>query len=662
MERLDYIASDDYAPDNIGLEFFRVASHASPYLMAITENPTFALQYANGRLTPMLGYQNSDWTSERRFFLDDMEEAEQGQIQDIIAPLLKTNTDQTSAKGLLRVRNKEGKWLYLETTFSVFRRDPEGNPVSFLSLSDDVTDRVLREEKSRQFEQMVNITEEAFHFGKWEYEVGTGKTQWSEGIYDIFDLPMGHPARNTFTSEQYVSYLSVQDREQLTKDVERALATGTPYSYEHHIQLPWGGDKWLRGYGKPLLNSDGQVYKIVGTTWDITEEYLKKQTLQKYAFQLADAERFLKLGTWEWNMQERKVKWSTGFWNLLEYPETEQKSDWISMDQYYDHIEPEEEAEARNRERNALQRTEDAEQVLTEVKIRTRQGNVRYLLSSTRVIEWKDGKPIYAIGYSADVTDMRLTQAALEQKVNELDRAYQEAEQFAYVASHDLQEPLRKVTSFGERLRDRCGTNFDDSCQQYLTRMLDATGRMRTLIDNLLTLSRTKRAPNLMESVDLAKIINDVQADVELKIQEKQATITTTALPIVEGVSIQLHQLFYNLIFNALKFAKRDVPSAIEIAARPVTQKEQYKYDLELFAEYVLITVKDNGIGFEPQYAQDIFTPFKKLHARSEYEGTGIGLAICKKVVQNHKGVMWAESELEQGATFYVILPLSQPK
>lgn len=662
MKKFDYTSSTDYEPENIGLEFFRVASSSSPYLMAITENPTFRLQYANPKLTPVLGYENGEWHSERRFLLDDMEESEQRKMADMLAPLLAIDASQTAAKGVLRVRNKAGQWVYLETTFSVFRRDGAGVPLSFLSFSEDVTTRVLNEERSHHFEQMVNLIEEAFQFGKWEYEVDTGKVNWSSGIYELLDMPLGDPKRAAFDIDMYASFLAEPDRKSLQKDIESAVQRGAPYTYEHHIKLPWGREKWLRGYSKPILDSEGKVHKIVGTTWDITEEHLKKHALQKYAFQMTDAERFLKLGTWEWNMSEQKVKWSEGFWNILEYPEEERTKDWIPINQYYEHVQPEEEAEARAREKRTAESSPVEGQSVTEMKVHTRRGNTRYLINSARVIEWKDGKPTYAVGYSADVTDMRLIQSALEKKVSELDSAYQEAEQFAYVASHDLQEPLRKVTSFGERLRDRCGQHFDESCQQYLTRMMDATARMRTLIDSLLTLSRTKRSPHMLEAVDLNKIVHDVQADVELKIHEKQAVITVEDLPTIEGISIQLHQLFYNLIFNALKFTKPDTPSRIRVNARTLTQKELYKHDLDLFTDYVLLCVQDNGIGFEEQYAQEIFTPFKKLHARSEYEGTGIGLAICKKVVQNHKGVLWAESALGEGATFFVILPLSQSK
>jgi light-regulated signal transduction histidine kinase (bacteriophytochrome) len=223
-----------------------------------------------------------------------------------------------------------------------------------------------------------------------------------------------------------------------------------------------------------------------------------------------------------------------------------------------------------------------------------------------------------------------------------------ELEEFVYVASHDLQEPLRKITSFSERLKEKLPTDIDPDIQMYLSRILVATGNMRNLIENLLEFSRTSRFSEPFTQVELNEIIMQVKSDLELKIEETNTIISTDNLPTIEGIALQMRQLFTNLLTNAIKFKSPDKHPVITITSRPV---ENNKYE---------ITVKDEGIGFEQEYATRIFQIFQRLHGKSEYPGSGIGLAICKKIVDNHHGEIIAKSEAGKGASFIITLPQSQ--
>ncbi|MEI6950162.1 ATP-binding protein [Paraflavisolibacter sp. H34] len=261
-----------------------------------------------------------------------------------------------------------------------------------------------------------------------------------------------------------------------------------------------------------------------------------------------------------------------------------------------------------------------------------------------------------------NVTSYKQAQTQLEESVKELKRSNAYLEDFAYAASHDLQEPLRKIHFFADRLTARYRDQLGEEGAMMLTRMEGATNRMRQLIDDLLTYSRLSSRKNPFEPVLLQDLVKDVRGDLETSIREKQAVLSFSDLPQVTGDKRQLYQLFQNLLSNALKFHKPDEPPRIDIRSRPVLGKDlpQMVPSSDQQRAFHLIEVVDQGQGFEQENAEKIFQMFHRLHGRSEYPGTGVGLAIAHKVVENHKGYIAAESEPDQGAIFRVLLP-AQP-
>lgn len=263
--------------------------------------------------------------------------------------------------------------------------------------------------------------------------------------------------------------------------------------------------------------------------------------------------------------------------------------------------------------------------------------------------------------YKQIVLEKEKFQKILENKVKELDRTNKELEEFAYIASHDLQEPLRKITSFSERLKEKLPPNLEPDVQLYLNRMLAATDNMRTLIDNLLEFSRTSRSSEPFVKTDLNNIISEVRADLELKIEESNTSIESAVLPTIDAIPLQMRQLFTNLFTNAIKFKSADAVPKISITSDTLSEDEKEHHQLRSNTEYFKIIVKDHGIGFDQEFAMKIFQIFQRLHGKAEYPGSGIGLAICKKIVENHLGVIYAQSEPGKGAEFIMILPESQP-
>ena len=251
-----------------------------------------------------------------------------------------------------------------------------------------------------------------------------------------------------------------------------------------------------------------------------------------------------------------------------------------------------------------------------------------------------------AIGAFDEISDRRKAEKKLERTMEELKRSNQELEQFAYVASHDLQEPLRMVSSFTQLLKDQYEDTLDENALNYIDFAVDGANRMKLLINDLLDYSRVTTKANEFEEIDLERVLDEVLFNLELVIEDNQAVIIRKSLPHVRADFGQLVRVFQNLVGNALKYRSEKSPQ-IHISV----QKEDINW---------LFKVKDNGIGIEPKNFKQIFKIFRRLHNRDEYNGTGIGLAITKRIIERHCGNIWVESELGNGSTFYFTIPINK--
>ena len=251
-----------------------------------------------------------------------------------------------------------------------------------------------------------------------------------------------------------------------------------------------------------------------------------------------------------------------------------------------------------------------------------------------------------------------LSQAEQMKKLNnDITAANQELMAFTYIVSHDLQEPLRKIQTFASIILENENSNLSDNGKYNFERMQFAAERMQQLIDDLLAFSRISTTELNFEECDLHKIVEEVKTELKDTIQEKHATIETIGLCPANIIAFQFRQLMYNLISNALKFSNPDIPSHIVITSNVVKGNKLKNENLSPEKNYCHITVKDNGIGFEPHFSERIFGVFQKLHGKEVYEGTGIGLAIVKKIVENHNGIITATGKLNKGATFDIYIP-----
>ena len=260
-----------------------------------------------------------------------------------------------------------------------------------------------------------------------------------------------------------------------------------------------------------------------------------------------------------------------------------------------------------------------------------------------------------------DLSEKKKNEQLLRDKNLELERLNKSLEQFAYIASHDLQEPLRKIKTFTSLLTQRFNDDLPDKAKELVNKIWSSSERMSLLIKDVLNFSRIVGSANMFIKTDLNQILNNILEDFDMLVLERSATVRVEYLPCIEAIPLQINQLFYNLVGNALKFSKEGRPPVITVSSRTLLPEEAAKHaGLNRRLSYTEISFKDNGIGFEQQFAEQIFSIFERLNNQQQYSGTGIGLALCRKIAEQHQGRIHAEAGESIGATFYVLLPLKQ--
>ncbi|MDQ5823109.1 MAG: ATP-binding protein [Chloroflexota bacterium] len=290
-----------------------------------------------------------------------------------------------------------------------------------------------------------------------------------------------------------------------------------------------------------------------------------------------------------------------------------------------------------------------------------RDGSRIIVSSRWTLLRSTQGQPLATFQINTDITERKLIEEKLQAFTIQLQRSNRELEEFAAVASHDLQEPLRKIQAFGNRLSVKYGHSLDEDGRDYLNRMLTSAARMRILVDDLLDYARLTIKSRHYAKVDLGALCQEVLSDLGQQIEQAGGRVEVGDLPTIEADAMQMSRLLQNLISNALKFSPEGVPPSIKVSARLVDGLVDPCLSDLAATEHWEIRVQDQGIGFDAKYLDRIFAPFQRLHGRNEFEGTGIGLAICRKIAESHWGSITAESAVGKGATFIVTLPAVQP-
>lgn len=412
---------------------------------------------------------------------------------------------------------------------------------------------------------------------------------------------------------------------------------------------------------EPIKDEQGAIAKVMILAIDVTQQVLSRLKIEEAEERTLLSIDVSQLGLYEVDLLTNTVIASPRMNEIFDVDDSEEQSRYVSA------IHPED-MQVREQAYTTAFRTGLLEY---EARVAQKDGTLRWVRSRGKVFFDQDGKPVRIIGVSQDITEQKVFEEELNKQVRqrtlelqnknaELERSNQNLEEFAHAASHDLKEPIRKIHFFTDRLKNQLAKRLTEEEKITFTRIETATRRMGALVDDLLQYSHVGHTPHEKEWINLNEKVAKVMEDLELDIQQKAAVIEVGPLPKILGYRRQLQQLFQNLISNALKYSKANVPPHIVISAESVsgTTDGLVLPETGVATDFHLIKVADNGIGFDQSNADRIFQMFQRLHGKTEYSGTGVGLAIVRKVVENHNGKITAESAPGKGSTFKIYLPV----
>lgn len=539
--------------------------------------------------------------------------------------------------------------------------DANGKAYKMLGTLQDVTDRQKLIDQLQLSEDLYKQAQALSHIGNWTWIIKDNKILWSDELYRIYGL---EPQQEELTFERYASFIHPDDKEFLFNTIQNALTSLQPYELQHRIILSNGEVRHLDAKGQVLLDERGQPARMVGIAQDITKQVAIEREVresQRFIEKIADATPALIAS---YNINTGKYRFvSGGLQNLLGYdpqvPLREGVQFFVSI-MHPDDLGPIMQKNAEALElANAGKLEGPGGEAIVEFEYRLRHANRDYRWFHTfgTIFDRNAaGQVEHVLNISIDITERKEMENALSKKNLQLQQSNANLEEFAYVASHDLKEPLRKISIFGDRLLSTQYQHLASDGQFYLEKIIDSSRRMQLLINDLLSLSLITGNKSFVR-FSLQTILTEVLRTLEYKIEEMHATIDAQPLPEAIIIPSQFRQLFQNLMSNSLKFVREGVKPEIKINNRLLRAEDVEPYNLPATGNYLEITFTDNGIGFDNVFAGKIFAIFQRLHHK-DYEGTGIGLAICKKIVENHGGIIQATGEPGRGATFKIIIPV----
>ncbi|MEO6037454.1 MAG: PAS domain-containing protein, partial [Saprospiraceae bacterium] len=470
-------------------------------------------------------------------------------------------------------------------------------------------------------------------------------TVWNQRCVDVL-----HLKKEDVLGQYVFDVFPTLKGQPITQSLYRALEGQSEYIPPQPSLI---SDHYYENFVQPLLNDAGEVTGVLTITHDVTESYLLRQELEersRFAETIIESSVDMII---TYDTELRITGWNKKSEEVFQRSKAEVLGHYVQ--ELFPHI-------------IGTERLADLQAVLAG---RTMQYEPHELSpfgmhANLYLLPLKDhgGRVTGVLSISHDVTDavrsaaqLATLNASLEEKNQELANTNAELASFSYVASHDLQEPLRKIQAFGSRILTNENERLSETGKDAFRRMQSAADRMQQLIEDLLTYSRTNTEPGEFATVDLNTILQEAEQEVSEAIQEKTAVIEADQLPRARVMTFQFRQLLANLLSNALKYQRPGVSPHIRITWALVPNQEVPQANASA-EQYYRIDIHDNGIGFEQQYAERIFELFQRLHGRSEYKGTGIGLAICRKIMQNHHGYLLAEGRPGAGATFTIYLPV----
>ncbi len=549
-------------------------------------------------------------------------------------------TDQV-VRGEDQDRHDEER-VWLVSAFPI--RVPDETQIGVGSIVQEITERVRAEALVRESENRFRTLAESVPQLVWTACADGTTNYFNQQWYDYTGQDT-----DTDVTTCWIDVIHPEDLQRTLATWQRAVRDGMSYNIEYRFRRHDGEYRWFLGRATPEFGTTGAVRRWFGTCTDIHDlkhaQDALRESQERFRVLAEEIPQMVWTATADGDVDYLNQRW-------LDYTgltvEEARGNGWVQIIHPVD-------LEKALQTWNHARRT--GSPLKAEQRLRGRDGIYRWHLVRGIPLRDEEGRITHWVGSTTNIDEQHQQAELLErlvaERTQELRRSNQELEQFASIASHDLQEPLRKIQAFGDRLKNACGAQLDDRGLEYLERMLSSTGRLRKLIEDLLEFSRVTTKARPFAPINLNEIVREVISDLEPLMQSTNGEIVKHRLPTeFYADASQMRQLFLNLLGNALKFHRPGVTPRVDISA-----SERIVNTSPHVSRRIEIRVSDNGLGFESQYSERIFKLFERLHGRLQYHGTGMGLAICRKIVERHGGQIRAEGRPDEGATFVIDLP-----
>ncbi len=528
----------------------------------------------------------------------------------------------TPYKVVCRTTHPDGSTHYLEGRGEA-TRDNKGDIVKLFGTSMDITEHV-------HTRSLLNETQKITKVGGWEYDIEKKLITWTDETYNIYGVSKDYDPSNI---DNNIEFFSPEDRPIMKNAFDNCVNNGKPYDLELKFITAKGQLLWVRTIGKPILHKE-KVVRVMGNLMDITEQKLTEQTLRLHE----EITKNMSEGVYLIRLNDLKIVYTNPkFETMFGYNQREM----IGKDVSIVNAPTEKDPEVTAKEITTI--IEKTGEWYGEIKNIKKDGTHFWCYAGCSLFDHAEyGKVIIAI--HTDITKRKIAEEKLNKAYKDLERSNKELEQFAYISSHDLQEPLRTIYGYAELLESNYKGRLDTDADEFIEYITTGAKRMQQMINDLLALSRISTRGKEFVPVNIERILRIVTQNLQSLIDKNQAIITYDPVPTITADDSQMIQLFQNLIDNAIKFRREEIPK-VHISC--MRKNEEW-----------LFSVKDNGIGIDKNQFKKLFIIFQRLHSREEYPGTGIGLAICKKIVERHGGRIWLESDIRVGSTFYFAIPI----
>ncbi|MEI7938735.1 MAG: PAS domain-containing protein [Verrucomicrobiota bacterium] len=547
---------------------------------------------------------------------------------------------------IVRHDDQAERWVH---GYGKLEFDAEGHPLKMHGTIQDVTERRQAQAELDRMRNLLREGQRIAHLGSWEYIADKQETLWSEEQLRIYGLNPAGPSPDYQVMLRH--HIHPDDAAQLDETFRQCLQDRAVFELEHRIVRPDGSVRVLQELARPFLDDHGRLVKYVGATLDITERKRAEAALRETEAQFRTMADSMSQLAWI-AKADGFIFWYNRRWHDFTGTTPEQMEGWG----WQRVLDPEALTKVLESWKGAIATGRPFEM---EFPIRGADGRFRNFLTRVQPLKDSEGHVVQWFGTNTDVDELKRAEeevrrlnAELDQRIKnrtvQLETANKELEAFSYSVSHDLRVPLRAIDGFARILDEEYAARLDGEGRRLLGVVCGEAKRMGQLIDDLLAFSKMSRQPAESAPIDLTALARAVFAECAAQAPGRQLEFKVQPLPPAQGDHAMLHQVLQNLCSNAIKYTRPRAVAQIEIGGRPEGEKNLYY-------------VKDNGVGFDMQYAGKLFGVFQRLHADDKFEGTGVGLALVQRVIHRHGGRVWAEAKLNEGATFYFTLPNRQP-